>query len=50
MVAVDGLCEPEAGQSPLAALEPLTHPPAPTTAVAVANAGLMPWPSGPPGP
>jgi Domain of unknown function (DUF222) len=50
MVAVDGLLEPEAGQTVLAALEPLARPPALRTPAAVASAGPMPsmsWPAGP---
>ena len=42
MVAVDGLLEPEAGQSLLAALEPLARPADATTPAAAANATPMP--------
>ena len=47
MVAVNGLLEPEAGQTLLAALEPWPAPPTPTTTAAAASAGPMPWPSWP---
>src|SRR5512133_2989984 len=49
MVAVDGRLEPEAGQSLLAALEPLARP-APPMRVVGASVGPMPWPSWPAGP
>ena len=42
MVAVDGLLEPEAGQTLLAALEPLARPATPRMPAAAANATLMP--------
>ena len=47
MVAVNGLLEPEAGQTLLAALEPLARPTNPTTPAPVVSAGPMPWPSWP---
>ena len=47
MVAVNGLLEPEAGQTLVAALEPLARPPTPTTPAPVASAGPTPWPSWP---
>src|SRR5512132_4286827 len=49
MVAVDGRLEPEAGQSLLAALEPLARP-APPMRVVGASVGPTPWPSWPAGP
>jgi hypothetical protein len=42
MVAVDGLLEAEAGQTLLAALEPLAARPAPRMPAVVVNAGLTP--------
>jgi Domain of unknown function (DUF222) len=47
MVAVDGLLEPEAGQSLLAAWSRWPAPPTPTMPAAVPNATLMPWASWP---
>jgi hypothetical protein len=47
MIAVDGLLEAEAGQTLLAALEPLAARPAPPMTAAAANAGPTPWPSWP---
>jgi Domain of unknown function (DUF222) len=47
MVAVDGLLDPEAGQTLLAALEPLARPPTPTTLALVASAAPTPSPSSP---
>jgi hypothetical protein len=47
MVAVNGLLEPEAGQTLLAALEPLARPADSQDPAAVANAGPMPWSSWP---
>jgi Domain of unknown function (DUF222) len=44
MVAVDGQLEPEAGQTLLAALEPLARPPSASDA---RSGGLMPWLSWP---
>src|SRR5512133_660292 len=46
MVAVDGRLEPEAGQSLLAALEPLARP-APPMRVVGTSVGPTPWPSWP---
>ena len=42
LLAVDGRLEPEAGQTLLAALEPLTDRPAPPMPAAAANGGPMP--------
>jgi hypothetical protein len=47
MVAVDGLLEPETGQTLLAALEPLARPHDAQAPEAAANAPLMRWPSWP---
>ena len=47
MVAVDGLLEPEAGQSLLAALNRWPAQPTPKTPAVAANATPMPWPSWP---
>jgi hypothetical protein len=45
MVAIDGLLEPEAGQTLLAALEPWPAQPPPTTPAAAANARPTPSPN-----
>jgi hypothetical protein len=47
MVALDGLLEPEAGQTLVAALEPLARPTNAADPAAVASVGPMPWPSWP---
>jgi hypothetical protein len=47
MVALDGLLEPEAGQTLVAALEPLARPTSAADPALVASAGPMPWPSWP---
>ena len=50
MVAVNGLLDPEAGQTLLAALEPLARPASAATSAAAASAAPMPWPSWPAAP
>src|SRR5215217_9396222 len=50
MVAVDGLLEAEAGQTVLAALEPLARPADADDPAVVASGPLMPWPSWAAGP
>jgi hypothetical protein len=50
MVALDGLLEPEAGQTLLAALEPWPAPTAPPMTAAAANAAPTRWPNWPAGP
>jgi Domain of unknown function (DUF222) len=47
MVALDGLLEPEAGQTLVAALEPLARPTSAADPALVASVGPMPWPSWP---
>jgi hypothetical protein len=42
MVAVDGLLDPEAGQTLMSALEPLARPTAPPMGAVVAGGGPMP--------
>jgi hypothetical protein len=49
-IALDGLLEPEAGQTVLAALEPWPARPTPPMLAVVASGGPMPWPSWPAGP
>jgi len=50
MVAVDGLLEAEAGQTVLAALEPLARPADADDPAVVASGPPMPWPSWAAGP
>ena len=50
MVAVNGLLDPEAGQTLLAALEPLARPTDADDDRSVASAAPMPWPSWPAAP
>jgi hypothetical protein len=45
MVALQGLLEPEAGQTLLAALDPWPAPVTPTTPAAATSAGPTPWSS-----
>jgi hypothetical protein len=42
MVAVNGLLDPEAGQTLVAALEPWPAPPTPAMSALVVSGGLMP--------
>ena len=50
MVAIDGLLDPEAGETLLAALDRWPAPPTPTTSAAHPSVALMPWPSSPAAP
>jgi Domain of unknown function (DUF222) len=47
MVSLNGLLEPEAGQTLVAALEPLARPTSADDPALVGSAGLMPWSSWP---
>ena len=49
MVAVNGLLDPEAGQTLLAALDPLARPTSADDARSGGQRGPMPWPSWPAG-